>query len=199
MVSYAQIVIAAIVLAAGASERMEAAKLALPYGESTLLGSVVEAALASHVDQTVVVTGFHAAVIEPLLPHAVLVVRNPSPQRGNLSSLQTGVQAVGEAEGIVLLLGDQPEVPAEAIDRLVDRFERDRPWAIVSEYSGIVSHPFLLSARCVASTGELSGPRPLWRHLVTAPPLPVARVAQEGAVPLDVDTGDDYRELLERS
>lgn len=188
--------IAAVVLAAGASERMGRPKLGLPYAGSTLLGTVVRHGLASSVDSVVVVTGFDAEVVEPLVPDGAAIVRNPDPARGNLSSLRAGVAAVGDLEAVVLLLGDEPQVSAGTIDALVARFRQERPWAVLAEYDGVVAHPFLVSAECVAGLDGLEGPKPLWRYLVVEPPHPVVRVPRPGPVPVDVDDPDDYGRLL---
>lgn len=172
-------------------------KLALPYRGSTLLAAVVGNALASTAQPVIVVTGFDAETIEPLVPDGARIVRNPDPSRGNLSSLLAGIAAAGDADAVVLVLGDEPEVTAETIDALVACWEHDRPWAIVAEYEGTIAHPFLLSAECLAGLGGLSGERPLWRYLVAEPPRPVARLERPGSPPVDVDDPDDYRRLLE--
>ncbi|NIO69372.1 MAG: NTP transferase domain-containing protein, partial [Anaerolineae bacterium] len=55
--------VAAIVLAAGASTRYGQPKQLLPVGGKTMLQHVVDAVLASPVDQTIIVLGHHAGEI----------------------------------------------------------------------------------------------------------------------------------------
>jgi molybdenum cofactor cytidylyltransferase len=189
--------IAAIVLAAGAGERMGAAKQLLPFQGATVLEAVVAAATGSVVDEVVVVTGFHHDRVAAVVPSGVTVVTNPDPGRGNLSSLRTGLSVTGSVEGIVLLLADHPEVTPDIVDALVAAWKRERPWAAVCSYRGVVSHPFLMGPRCLCGLGHLSGPKPLWRYLVTDPPHPVLHVPLDRTVPIDIDTPDDYRRLID--
>jgi CTP:molybdopterin cytidylyltransferase MocA len=88
--------VAAILLAAGASQRMGAVKalLALEDGAPAVcrLASLYEQCCAA----CVVVTGYHAERVEAALAacgHGI-AVRNPAPEQGQLSSLQCGLRAV---------------------------------------------------------------------------------------------------------
>ena len=59
--------VTAVVLAAGASERMGEPKLLLPYRDSTVLNATISAVASSAVERIVVVTGFGADRIEASL------------------------------------------------------------------------------------------------------------------------------------
>ena len=50
----------AIILAAGSSRRMGKQKLLLPYGDSTIIETVIQNVLQSKVDSTLVVLGAHS-------------------------------------------------------------------------------------------------------------------------------------------
>ncbi|RPI22508.1 MAG: nucleotidyltransferase family protein [Actinobacteria bacterium] len=185
-----------LVLAAGESTRMGDVKQLLPYRGTTVLGAVIEAASASMLGEILVVTGYHGAAVEGLVPDGIRIVRNPDPARGNHSSLLLGLAGAKHAEAVLMLLGDQPEVDAAVIDRLVEVWQEERPWAAVAEYRGEPGHPFLLSAECAAAVPAWTGPRPLWHHLVEDPDGKVVRVAFDRRAPIDVDTPDDYARLI---
>ena len=59
--------ITAVVLAAGASERMGEPKLLLPYRGSTVLNATISAVESSAVERIIIVTGFGADRIEASL------------------------------------------------------------------------------------------------------------------------------------
>lgn len=185
-----------LILAAGASTRMGDVKQLLPYRGKTVLGVVIDVARSSALDDVLVVTGYHADAVAAIVPSGVRIVRNPDPARGNHSSLLLGLAESEDAEAVVMLLGDQPEVDAPIIDRLVAVWGEATPWAAVPDYRGEPGHPFLLSAACAAAIPGWTGPRPLWRHLVDDPDGKVVRVPFDRDPPIDVDTPEDYARLV---
>jgi len=189
--------VGAIVLAAGASERMGRRKQTLGYRDSTMVRAVLGAALGAGIGPVVLV----APPDDPSLENAadgleVSVVVNPDPSRGNLSSLRCGIEAVGAVDGVVLLLADMPQVGAELVARLVWAWSVERPYAAVCTYRDVVSHPFLLSKPAIEDLAAAEGQQPLWRLLVEDPVTPVLRVEFDRTAPLDVDTPADYERLL---
>ena len=92
---------AVLVLAAGMASRMGAAKalLSLPSlpegGRCSALRGLVSLYRSLDVENVVIVSGFHAEIVEAeALALGLTAVRNPDPQRGMFSSVQTGVAAL---------------------------------------------------------------------------------------------------------
>jgi molybdenum cofactor cytidylyltransferase len=190
--------IAGVVLAAGGSSRMGRPKQLLPYCGKPLVQAAVDAALGARLDRVIVVTGAQAEAVEAALdPGAASVVRNPDFLRGNMSSLICGAAAVPDAAAIVLLMGDNPGVATSAIDAMVDRFNQDQPWAAVTVYEDRIAHPFLLSPAALREAGTGQGPKLLWRLLGEDTTGRVVPVPASGPAPLDVNSPEDYRRLLE--
>ena len=67
--------VTAVVLAAGASQRMGEAKLLLPFRGSTVLNATIAAVEASRVNRVIVVTGARAEAVEASL--AILITSSP--------------------------------------------------------------------------------------------------------------------------
>src|SRR5579884_1576504 len=83
--------LAAVILAAGAGTRMGGrAKALLPVDQTTFLARVIETARRVGVGRQVIVLGHLASEVERTVEDAddLVVVRNPEPQRGQLSSLK---------------------------------------------------------------------------------------------------------------
>ena len=81
--------IAAVILAAGASQRMGRAKQLLPVHGRPMLLRVVETILAARLNQVIVVLGASATEIQPLLiGKPVTVVINADWREGLASSLR---------------------------------------------------------------------------------------------------------------
>ena len=189
--------IAGIVLAAGAAERMGEAKQLMPFHGMPLVQHVVDAANASQLDEVVVVTGAFGDEVEAALhPGKATTVRNPDFRRGNMSSLACGAAQVPSAEAFVLLMGDQPDIRIDVIDEMISLWRQDRPWGAVTAYRDRVAHPFLLSRSAYDEAVATGGPKRLWRFLVEDTTDRVARLQIDDSAPTDVNTPDDYDELL---
>jgi len=84
-------VIAAVILAAGASRRMGSPKALLEYQGQTFLNRLIRV-LGEVCDPVIAVLGYHAEIIRAQAIGSVQFVVNPDPDRGQLSSLQTGLE-----------------------------------------------------------------------------------------------------------
>jgi molybdenum cofactor cytidylyltransferase len=191
--------IVGVVLAAGSSQRMgSTTKQLLPFGDKTMVATVVQQAEASQLDRVVVVTGADArAVTGSIGARRATIVHNERYEQGNVTSLLRAVDAAGAAEAVLLLLGDMPGVDVAIIDAFVARWRESRPWAAVAVYAGgVPNHPFLLSAAAVAALPQQDGSKLLWSLLVANPPHPVARLEFAREAPIDVDTVADYEVAL---
>ncbi len=103
--------VAGIVLAAGGSSRFGAPKQLLPWRNTTVLNSVVCTALETGLAPVVVVLGANADQIEPGLPEGCVVVKNVFWSEGQSTSMKAGLAQLPEdLEGMLILLGDQPQI-----------------------------------------------------------------------------------------
>jgi molybdenum cofactor cytidylyltransferase len=143
--------IAAVVLAAGRSSRMGGPnKLLAEIGGRPLVRIVVEAALRSRARPVVVVTGHQRERVEAALAGlAVQFVHNPDYAEGLGTSLKAGVSALpAETDGVVVCLGDMPQVDAALIDRLTDAIDPDKGTLVaVPTVDGKRGNPVVWSRR----------------------------------------------------
>ncbi len=195
--------IAAVILAAGASRRMGSPKALLTWEGETFLDRL--ARLSGAVCRPVVaVIGFDAGAIRPGIQHPerLLLVENPQPERGQLSSLQTGLTAVPAGAGGVLFTPvDQPAVRAATIERLVTAFQsRPREVSIVvPRFEGRHGHPVCVGPDVVAELLALPPATGQAREVIHRIPGRVAYLDVEDAgVVTDIDDPDAYRALLQQ-
>jgi molybdenum cofactor cytidylyltransferase len=147
-------VIAGIILAAGASSRMGSPKALLEYRGETFIRRLVRV-LSAVCDPVIVVLGYHADTLRPAVPDATIVV-NLAPERGQLSSLQTGLAALpAEAEGFLFTPVDSPAVEVATVERLAAEFQRRDPATllVIPRFAGKRGHP-VFATRVIAN--ELS-------------------------------------------
>lgn len=127
--------IAAIVLAAGQSSRMEGKnKLLEDFNGKSLVRRTVEAAIRSKASPVIVVTGKDGDAIRQVLNDLdVRFVNNPDYAEGLSSSLKSGIRAVPEeSAGAIVCLADMPQVSSALIDKLIEGFAPERSAMIVA-------------------------------------------------------------------
>jgi CTP:molybdopterin cytidylyltransferase MocA len=128
-------VIAAVVLAAGASSRFGSPK------QAVLLEPVLERVRqSSEIGDVVVVLGAHD------VETSVRAVRCPEWERGPGASLRCGLAALGEeVEAAVVILGDGPELDPRSIGRVVTAWRQGGDARVAATYGGVRLHPVLLA------------------------------------------------------
>jgi len=190
----AAVSVAAVVLAGGEAVRMGRQKLLLELQGRPVIRWVVEAALASAVAETVVVVGHEAgrvgAQVEDL---PVTIVLNEDYREGMSSSLRAGLQAVrGRCDAALFLLGDQPFVTPELLDRLISSFAVADKAIVRPEAAGAPANPVLVGAalfpEMLAQHGDVGGREVVARHPDEVLLVPV----DDPWVAVDIDSAEDY-------
>lgn len=126
--------IAAVVLAAGASTRFGSPK------QRQLLPRVLQRVGLSSVDEIVVVLGAHDVESDARAVHC------PEWERGPGASLRCGLRALAPSvEAAVVVLGDGPELDPRAVDRVVAAWRASAAPRVAATYGGVRLHPVLLA------------------------------------------------------
>jgi nicotine blue oxidoreductase len=169
-------VIAAVVLAAGASTRFGSPKQRL------LVEPVLERVRRARVDDVVVVTGAHELESSARQAHCADWERGPG------ASLRCGLAALADdMEAAVVVLADGPELDPRAVDRVVGAWRRSGADVVAATYGGVRLHPVLL-ARAAWGHVPDEGARTLEAELVSCDDL---------STPGDVDFADDLGERFQ--
>ena len=184
--------VAGIVLAAGRSTRMgQANKLLQTVRGKPMVRHAVEAQLASRARPVIVVTGHqHEEIAAALAGLDVGLVHNPAFASGLASSVKAGLAALPEsAPGVVVSLGDMPNVTGGVIDRLAQVFaESADALAVVPTLLGRRGNPVLLARALFADVEALAGDEGARRLLDAAGEAIVEVPLDDPAIALDVDT-----------
>jgi molybdenum cofactor cytidylyltransferase len=184
--------IAAVVLAAGRSTRMGGPnKLLAEIGGRPLVRIAAEQALASQAHPVIVVTGHQRDRVEAALEGLdVTFVHNPDFAEGLSTSVKAGVAAVpDDADGVIVCLGDMPQVNAPLIDKLIAAFDPEKGALVaIPVIGGKRGNPVVWSRRFFPDLATLSGDAGA-RHLIASFPEAVVEVPLSGTAALvDVDT-----------
>ncbi len=139
----------AIILAAGASTRMNRQKLLLPFNGKTIIETVVENVLQSVNSNVIVVLGSHRKQIqEQLVKYDIKLCVNENYMDGMLSSAICGFSALPEeAKAVLIFLGDQPQVPSEVTDLVIKAWQHSDKGIIMPTFKGKRGHPVLIETK----------------------------------------------------
>jgi molybdenum cofactor cytidylyltransferase len=188
--------VGAVVMAAGRSRRMGQAKLSLPWGETTVIGQVVETLEAGGIEEILVVAGLNLEEVEGALQgSSARVIFNPDYEMGGmLSTFQIGVQSLQEdTEAALAVLGDQPQMQAAVVEQVLKAYQQTRAQIIAPSYSNRRGHPWLLDRSLWPDVLSLSAPATLRDFLHQYDSLiHYLEVATESVVQ-DIDTPEDYQ------
>jgi molybdenum cofactor cytidylyltransferase len=187
--------IAAVVLAAGLSTRMGKPKMTLPWGKSTIIGTVVSTLEAARLKQIFVVTGGLSREIEQALSGlSSQFVSNPMYENGEmLYSIQIGLAVLpSRIQAALVVLGDQPQMQIDVVQSVIKVFQNGQANLIIPSFQMRRGHPWLVG-------------RSLWPGILALkPPATMRDFVREHAnsihyldvststILADVDTPDDY-------
>lgn len=196
----------AVILAAGASYRMGSDKALLPWppaSETDTLLSAVILSLGAFAERVLVVAGINAESLAPIAEATgATIVRNPAPERGQFSSMQTGLRAAVDrgCEAAMITPVDSPPLSVQSLQRLCDAFEQAQArgaWAVAPERDGRHGHPLLasralieafLNAPVTSDAREVSSEHADKFEYVALPDVSVAR---------DMNSPEEYAALAE--
>jgi len=191
--------VAGLVLAAGRSTRMGPDnKLLQTVRGKPMVRHAVEAQLASRAAPVIVVTGHQRAEVEAALEGLdVSLVHNSDFAGGLAGSVKAGLAALpSETPGVVVSLGDMPNVTPAVIDRLAQVFaEQAEALAVVPTLFGQRGNPVLLARGLFAAVADLSGDQGARRLLDEAGDAVIEVPLDDPAIALDVDTPEALRAL----
>ena len=189
--------VACILLAAGGSRRLGAAKQLIRYRTRPLLAHAIAAARgALPRAPLIVVVGSEALRLRLVLRRAhsgARVVSNPRWREGMATSLRSGLRAVPRtARAALVLLVDQPHVDAAAIARLVTAWRRHPGVPAAARYDERVGVPAVLPRRRWSALKTLTGDQGARALLRGAPSITLVEMPEAA---LDIDTPADLLEL----
>jgi molybdenum cofactor cytidylyltransferase len=173
-------------------------KLLLPFGEGTVLSSVVDSAVEAGFSPVIVVTSPKIANSLTKQYQEVVVMVNDRSDLGQSFSLRLGIQGIGKNSDFCILLGDMPMVKGRDLLKLLHCFSL-RPTgktALMPLRDGRFGHPSLYEAvwkeRFRKAEGDIGG-----RNCVRKFTDEVLFIEGEDNCFVDVDTPEDYQQLQE--
>jgi molybdenum cofactor cytidylyltransferase len=177
-------------------------KMALPFGERTVLAQVVSVLQNCSLDEIIVITGHEREKIEEATRRHVprhgglRFVYNPRYAAGEmLSSIQTGLAALQDGcDAALVALGDQPQIERRNVAQIIAAHEPGH--VVIPSFNRRGGHPILIDRACWpdilalptgASLRDVWRAHPTWLRYVDVDAETILR---------DMDTLDDYRRMV---
>ena len=185
----------ALILAAGSSRRMGSQKLLLPYGQSTIIETVIDNVLNSSIDHVMVVLGANQEEIQDTLEHKpVQFCHNRKHEQGMLSSVICGIRALPpDAVTALIYLGDQPGIHPAVTNTVIEAYSEELFGIVIPVHMHRRGHPLLVDMKYRKEIEKLdleAGLRSLRHHF----PEDVLEVeVDEPGILVDIDTREDYK------
>lgn len=188
--------IAGIILAAGASSRMGQPKVLLEWQGETLIHRVARTALSARLEPVIVVAGALSPQIEQALPHLdIKLVANPNWSAGQSTSVRAGIQALPQdTQAVVFLLGDQPFVTVELIQKLIETYQKTRPEILAPFVNQKRINPVIFDRSVFPHLLELQGDAGARSLFAQFPPAVMPWNDERAG--FDIDTPEDYEKLI---
>ncbi|MGN6248663.1 MAG: nucleotidyltransferase family protein [Ginsengibacter sp.] len=187
-----------IILAAGASSRMQQPKQLLPFGNEFLLTHTIKEAQKSTLP-VIVVLGANANEIEQKIKNLeVEIVTNNNWEKGLSSSIKAGLQKAidnfAEMNNCILAVCDQPYISSLLFLELLDEKDRSGKNIVASAYADTLGTPSLFDKKYFPELLQMEGDHGA-KTLLKKYASDVASVKFEKGR-FDVDTQNDYEEFL---
>lgn len=187
--------VAAIVLAAGRSERMGAFKPLLPFGPKTVIETCIDNLRQGGVATIVVIIGqdSRAEELKTQLKNAsVTFAINPDPRSNMSASIACGVGVLPEAtRAAIINPADHAAVPVAVIEAIVNEWKQGAR-LVKPTFNGRGGHPVLVDLdfrdelSALDPTGGLKAFFRIYQDQVKRVPVHSNLIAR------DMDTWDDY-------
>ncbi|MFO7769229.1 MAG: nucleotidyltransferase family protein [bacterium] len=191
-----------VLLAAGASERMQKPKQLLPFRGRSLVRVAGETAVESGCRPVVAVIG-HAGekVTWKLAGLPMIMAENKKWRDGQSGSVRLGVSvaynAAPDLDAMIIMVCDQPLLTPEHIRSLIETYEKTDKTIVAASYDGVTGVPVLFDRKYFAELNALKGDGGA-KALLEKYPDEVAEVTLPEAA-FDVDTPDDLKRAEEKA
>lgn len=187
--------IGAVILAAGDSRRMGIPKSLLRIDGRTFVKSIYEKLIVAGCEPVRIVAGKHYDQILGAHPEfAHIILKNKSPDLGQLHSLRIGLESIREkVHAVLLCLVDHPFVADSTYEKVLHAFRQSDNEIIIPCYNGRRGHPVIFRENVFEGLMSIpldEGAKPVVRNPNNR--ILLVEVDDPGIL-ADVDTKEDFK------
>ena len=192
--------ISAIILAAGESKRMGSPKMLLPFGNRTIIETVLDNVIAAGIEDVIVVLGADMRKIRTVIGRRqVRHCYNDNYKTGMLSSVKCGFAFLSAGcDAALVIPGDQPEITPQEIRKVMDACHKSGKGLVMPVYNKKRGHPLLVADRYFEEVKNMSDEGGLRRLSVIHPDDVYEVPTGDPGVLHDIDTREDYLKAINK-
>lgn len=196
----------AIILAAGASQRMGTCKAALPWGgDQNLLTYQIQQFFIAEIGAIVVLNPQNTELVNlitdlrKLHQVSIKVIVNSSPERGKTSSILLGLSQLPPNFATVIISAvDQPR-PATIYQHLLQTWQENQASIVAPTFQGKTGHPLLFSRKLLSELLTISEANLGLRQVIQKYRQEISYLEAEEIVLADLNTPDAYQKARDKA
>ena len=179
--------IAAVLMAAGASSRFGECKLIKEFASRPMFEYALDALPCDKLCAVAVVSG-RAEILASAKLRGFIPVLNDRPEDGPPRTIRLGMEAVGDADGIMFMVADQPLLRRESVAGEIDFFAKNAGSIVAMGHGARRGNPVIFPQELKALRGERGGGAVMAAHRERI----MLFQLENGAELMDIDTASDY-------
>ncbi|UKM64438.2 nucleotidyltransferase family protein [Flavobacteriaceae bacterium GSB9] len=193
--------IAIVVLAAGASRRMEKVKQLLPWGDVTLVEHVIRTVLSVKANTSAVVLGANSDIVNPQLKeYPITIIKNERWKEGMSKSISKAtlffLDRKPRPDGIMFILADQPFVTSTYLSEMINSFTPNKKQILATRYKdGKKGVPVVFDKYYFKELADLKGDK--GAKIVLEAHNVCVQILDAPFVNMDIDLKEDYEKAIE--
>ena len=186
--------ITGIILASGFSRRMGEDKLLLKIDDESIIEKVIKASKGSNLDRIILV--YRKKEVEKIgKKYGIKTIYNENADLGQSQSMKLGIGEAGETEAYMFIVGDQPFLTKELINKLIEEYKNTDKTILAPYYKGKRSMPMIMSSiyedELLNVVGDKGG-----RDIVKNNPSKVKKIyIEDERIGRDIDTPEDFKNI----
>jgi molybdenum cofactor cytidylyltransferase len=186
--------ITGIILASGLSKRMKRDKLLIELNEKPIIEYVIKAAVRSNLDHVILV--YRKEIVKVIAKkYKVDTIYNDNAHLGQSQAIKLGVSKSHKDSSLMFLMGDQPFVNSELINKLILKYKKNKLPILVPYYNGNRGMPNIFGPiyrkELLKVEGDAGG-----REILKRDHLKIHRVdIVDRKLGIDIDTQEDLERV----
>lgn len=183
--------IAAVLMAAGASSRFGECKLIKKFASRPMFEYALDALPCDKLCAVAVVSG-RAEILAAAEARGFIPVLNDRPEDGPPRTIRLGMEAVGDAEGIMFMVADQPLLRRESVAGEIDFFAKNANSIVAMGHGARRGNPVIFPQEFFDELKALRGERGGGAVMAAHRERIMLFQLENGAELMDIDTASDY-------
>lgn len=132
----------AIIMASGLSKRMGNNKLLLKYKEIPIVEHVIREVSKCKFNEIILVSQYDE-VLKIGKKYGFKLIKNNNSEIGQSESIKLGLESSAKCDGFMFFVGDQPKISIKYINKLIDRFKKNKYNIVVPKYKNKCGNPVI--------------------------------------------------------